>query len=874
MVGNVVNLGGCTQSAGCCLDFRVSLFDISVFLSSRYNRRMRLVKAEKQNEIVNEAASRFLTAATTCVEASDWSGAKEWMRGKTAEFLSSNGFFSTESDSSVAWRVMEIRVARYSYPADHVVLLEKASLRVLNAAVKSMPELRNDVFIVAAFRDIGSTQGGILALDLDDEAFKKGVVGNYTAKPYSYEMGDLVDALYRNGIWYPCSIKSRVEGSPGNPCTWEIAWDDGSTYDLIKHESNLRKRGGDSAALDLSDAAKVSWDSTNNVFVWRDRSGEEWTLSPGYSDDTASVWSKKSLQVGKRCTWTYSYGYKTAELVWDSAGTSVVSILGPNGKKYFHILEHDTEEGKGSEEPSFYGLAKNLLEELDVSELVSSLLETYPVGPGTLSFAEAAALPGSVVLESQHPYAGSWDESIKVEVDGASSLYVAFDSGTRTERNYDWVEFRQSCGDKLITGKDGEQLFWAGKGSVNGNYSGVDAECWPGLGLAPLHIKSGEFTLRFRTDGSGEDWGWRLVVWRAESYPKWTQLVKKKSALLEAIVDKAPYELGARTVLDAFAAPLSWSWNGPHKTFAMKLLAKYGQNILAAETANKLMRPAGCSAWVVSGVVPFAVNWKNEKDEILFQLCLSGSSVVMNSASLPSLNWEEEESVPFTMQKDSGESTLAVFAEADGFNVAWGGKVQHIFKHRLLWSSYNRVEVDQNLGPAQITAVKDITFFQKMILNMCMIRGPTSELLKEITKGSPTLFAKASKIPGAIVHQSRHPYDNCIDEFTTVTFPGAKSFRVAFDPQTHTESCDFVQFLKGSMQRGFTTKGDVRSDQSSLSVGSKVLAPKAGFPDSLHSAKARYCTVRKKGFRQDYTHKQNEWRVNTHMCAIDDSLCF
>jgi hypothetical protein len=60
-------------------------------------------------------------------------------------------------------------------------------------------------------------------------------------------------------------------------------------------------------------------------------------------------------------------------------------------------------------------------------------------GPGRLVVRGSGAMPR--VLESSHPYENSKDELRLLEIPGASSIRITFDTATRTERGYG----RQPC---------------------------------------------------------------------------------------------------------------------------------------------------------------------------------------------------------------------------------------------------------------------------------------------------------------------------------------------------------------------------------------------------------------------------------------------
>jgi hypothetical protein len=108
-------------------------------------------------------------------------------------------------------------------------------------------------------------------------------------------------------------------------------------------------------------------------------------------------------------------------------------------------------------------------------------------------------------FESEHPYSQNVDEVMRVKIEDAKTLYVAFDPSTSMETGYDYVQ--------LLTAE--MNGFWGDE-----KYSG-QAINFPGVagGRKPvLRIDAEEFVVKFHTDQSGSDYGWRLVV--VESLPQ------------------------------------------------------------------------------------------------------------------------------------------------------------------------------------------------------------------------------------------------------------------------------------------------------------------------------------------------------------------
>jgi hypothetical protein len=136
-------------------------------------------------------------------------------------------------------------------------------------------------------------------------------------------------------------------------------------------------------------------------------------------------------------------------------------------------------------------------------------------------------------LESAHPYRDNHDETIHLSIPGAKSITITFDSQTVTERSHDWVKFYKKKVDGSLQGQFGSD-----------KYSGGSSN-WPGNGsTAPLVVEGEECYIKWRTDGSGNDWGWKLTA-TATAIPAqddsvhWLQITTRSiSSLTEAIVPK------------------------------------------------------------------------------------------------------------------------------------------------------------------------------------------------------------------------------------------------------------------------------------------------------------------------------------------------
>ena len=103
-----------------------------------------------------------------------------------------------------------------------------------------------------------------------------------------------------------------------------------------------------------------------------------------------------------------------------------------------------------------------------------------------------------IMLESKHDYDHNANDYFPIEIPQAKSLRIVFDPETRCERNYDYMRFY--C-DESHTDYFGDEKYTGGRGN------------WPGTGSKPpLIIPSNSVVIYWKTDSSGNDWGWRLTI--------------------------------------------------------------------------------------------------------------------------------------------------------------------------------------------------------------------------------------------------------------------------------------------------------------------------------------------------------------------------
>jgi len=128
-----------------------------------------------------------------------------------------------------------------------------------------------------------------------------------------------------------------------------------------------------------------------------------------------------------------------------------------------------------------------------------------PMGLGLAGHGEDAVqfVEGPLLqIESEHPYKHNTNEYTTVQVPGAVSYSIRFTEETRTEAIYDFVKFYDN--------ETHTEYFGSGKYSGGTNGSSCN---WPGVGhRPPLIIPASKFIIHFKTNGSVNDWGFRMQI--------------------------------------------------------------------------------------------------------------------------------------------------------------------------------------------------------------------------------------------------------------------------------------------------------------------------------------------------------------------------
>eukprot|EP01041_Mallomonas_annulata_P011597 gene11597-biopygen5641 len=124
----------------------------------------------------------------------------------------------------------------------------------------------------------------------------------------------------------------------------------------------------------------------------------------------------------------------------------------------------------------------------------------YQIPPADIA---SKGLAESMVFESSHPYSENTDEYTVVEIPGAMGYSISFDPQSCTETNFDFVRFYK---DDTHTERWGEDKY-SGSGSSK-NFPGCE-------GRPPLEIPASRFVMYFHSDGSANNWGYKITATKA-----------------------------------------------------------------------------------------------------------------------------------------------------------------------------------------------------------------------------------------------------------------------------------------------------------------------------------------------------------------------
>jgi hypothetical protein len=143
----------------------------------------------------------------------------------------------------------------------------------------------------------------------------------------------------------------------------------------------------------------------------------------------------------------------------------------------------------------------------------------------TVTLPDTLSKPGNYkpvkIIESPHPYLDSQDQYTIIQFDGAVKLTIRFDPMSATEANYDYVQFTSTESRSIIYG----EKYSGGRGGSTKNFPGME-------GRPPLVINSDRCEMYFHSDGSNNDWGYKIYI---------TAELSSSSGSIDGSVELNPY---------------------------------------------------------------------------------------------------------------------------------------------------------------------------------------------------------------------------------------------------------------------------------------------------------------------------------------------
>ena len=187
------------------------------------------------------------------------------------------------------------------------------------------------------------------------------------------------------------------------------------------------------------------------------------------------------------------------------------------------------------------------------------------------------------MVESKHPYDDNSNKFWEVNIpDADGGIEVRFDPQSKTEKECDYVRFYKDSSHKKMWG---EEKYSGGHGGSEKNFPSISA---------PLLIPAKSFVVNFVSDGSENDWGFRMVASR-----KGGQLRRCPLTPLQTV--ESP-ELQIM-LLESKADPNVADKNGDtplHLTDSAELMAALLEHGASLEMANKVSMSVLVKAFVKS----------------------------------------------------------------------------------------------------------------------------------------------------------------------------------------------------------------------------------------------------------------------------------
>jgi len=444
-----------------------------------------------------------------------------------------------------------------------------------------------------------------------------------------------------------------------------------------------------------------------------------------------------------------------------------------------------------------------------------------------------------LTFESAHNYADNSNTMQLVQIPGAANLSLTFDPRCRTENNYDYVQ---------ILKKDSDEQYGS-------NYSGRDgSENWPGFGgRVPLELPGDSCRIHFVSDGSNNDWGYKVTVRDSSSSTKISnQVACSDHKEIAALLIQAGANLDLRTK-DGSTSLMKFSSKGWEDI--CELAIKKGANPDSQDQNNEtaLMKAASSDQkTVVAQLIAANVNLDTQNNEgstallkaarsnhkevaellinagasidipnnegftALFEFASQGcqelcklaiekgaNTNIQNSnketplMKFESNEWQElcvlaiKKGAKADIQDSNNETTLMKFVSK--------GWVE-LVRLALEMGANANIQDNENES-ALLKAVK------KQDADMCSLLIENGAELDLQDKHGSTALHLVSVCDVELVFESPHPYPDNSNTMQLVEIPGAPNLTITFDPQCRTEqNYDYVYILKKESDENYGGK--------------------------------------------------------------------
>eukprot|EP01042_Synura_sphagnicola_P001742 gene1742-2043_t len=462
--------------------------------------------------------------------------------------------------------------------------------------------------------------------------------------------------------------------------------------------------------------------------------------------------------------------------------------------------------------------------------------------------------PGGLIIESPHPYENNQNMRTVVEMPGATGYIVSFDEQSCTELNCDYVRFFKNDNNDSFWGED---KYSGGRGGSSKNF--------PGTGGRPaLTIPAGRFVVHFHSDGSNTDWGYKITVTKSNCGRENGRIcVGARVVLAKGYGSMGDAGEGPLKPGDVGVLVQDKKSDKPYKVRVADDGAwLYRLEAICLESEEDLKAPTGIVEFPGGLIIESPHPYENNQNmrTVVEIPGATGYTVSFDKQSCTERNcdyvrfykdgnnnsfWGEGKysgGYQGSFKNFPGTGVLpaltipagrfVVYFHSDGSTTDWGYKITVkksteslatvavapcgrendricVGARVVLAKGYGSmgdaeegplkpgdvgivVEDDKSDNPYKVRVANDRTWWYRLEA-ICL---ESEEDLK-----APSNIVE---IPGGLITESPHPYENNQDVYTVVEMSGAIEYIVSFDEQSCTErNCDYVRFYKDDNHDSF-----------------------------------------------------------------------